>query len=166
MRRRRKKDEKAKADQQTKPEAQGLESGVAGGGAQGVEATVEETTPTAQKGVGWDKEFNEAAEALDEIVAWLRERGFRDLDMLVPCCPQQISGRTPGGWLFYYRVRSGDGMLVADPAVKDLNELVERSFSETNPPAVSLTWVEDSKANGGWSTLLTATRKLASLVGF
>jgi len=69
-------------------------------------------------------EFPGAAAALDRLIEWLEERGYSGIDHLSVCCPQQLSGRTPNGTLFYYRFRHGSGSLIIDDRADDIEELI------------------------------------------
>jgi len=74
--------------------------------------------------------FPGAAAALDQLIEWLEERGYSGIDHLSVCCPQQLSGRTPNGALFYYRFRRGSGSLIIDDRADDIDELIGLRHSD------------------------------------
>lgn len=69
-------------------------------------------------------EFPDAGDVMHSLLSWLERHGFYALDYTSVCCPQQLSGRTKEGMLFYYRFRRGGGFLVADWRANDLDELI------------------------------------------
>jgi len=107
------------------------------------------------------EEFPNEMEVIDRLAEWLEGRGYSKIDDTVPCCPQQISGRAPNGWPFYYRHRHGEGYLFTDGTVRDVDELIEKHLSARSEPAITVKW--SAPEHDGWVPFELAVKRFEEM---
>lgn len=112
-----------------------------------------------------DALFTEAIGVMEKLLSWLGENGFTEIEGVSYCSPQQVAGKTPQGLWFYYRVRHGQGFIVAGDA-DSVDDLLQRYYggSEEEAPEIVMVW-DAHGTKKGFLSYETAVSRLKFLLG-